>query len=101
MSEKFIRCENGDFILVRNVTKLSLQEDAIAGKTDIVAHHNGPSMPFTVASFDARKDAFAWLIDLIDRIEHGQNRSPLAPPKPGRNRTTTTTDNFTGPYEAR
>jgi len=68
MGLRFIRCEDGSYVHVRNVTRLSV-EVTYDDKATIKAHHNGPSMPFTVAEFGTSRDASSWLMDLIDRIE--------------------------------
>lgn len=68
MSLKFIRCEDGSYVHVVNITRLAIETD-YSDKSTIKAHHNGPSMPFPVAKFDTRKDAQTWLMDLINRIE--------------------------------
>lgn len=68
MDMKFIRCEDGSYVHVRNVTRLSV-EVAYDDKATIRAHHNGPSMPFTVARFETSREAQSWLMDLVDRIE--------------------------------
>jgi len=68
MGLRFIRCEDGSYVHVRNVTRLSV-EVTYDDKATIKAHHNGPSMPFTVARFETSRDANSWLMDLVDRIE--------------------------------
>ena len=93
---KFIRCEDGSYVHVKNVTRLSLQTD-FHDQTKIMAHHNGPGMPFPVAEFSARKDAQLWLTDLIERIEFGTPEPRM--PKPGP--SPRTTENLTGPYPER
>lgn len=72
MENKFIRCEDGSYVLVRNVTRLSIDTD-YDDKSRVKAHVIGPAMPFTVATFSARKDAQLWLLDLVERLEHGTN----------------------------
>lgn len=66
---KFIRCEDGSYVYVRNLTRLSLSTD-YDDKTKIKAHTVGPAMPHVIASFDSAKDAQFWLMDLVDRIEN-------------------------------
>lgn len=84
MGLKFIRCEDGSYVYVKNVTRLSVETDTLSDKSKIKAHHNGPSMPFTVADFETRREAEMWLLDLVDRIEYtlpnGRPRRPRREP---------------------
>jgi hypothetical protein len=68
--QHFIPCEDGSYVYVPNITRLSLSTD-YSDKSQIKAHTIGPGMPFTVASFETSRDAASWLADLVDRIEHG------------------------------
>lgn len=68
MGLKFIRCEDGSYIHIRNITRLAIQSE-YNDKATIRAHHNGQAMPFTVAQFETTRHAEAWLMDLVERIE--------------------------------
>lgn len=69
MGLRFIRCEDGSYLHVRNITRLAVQTD-YDDKSRIKAHHNGPAMPFTVAQFETSREAQNWLRDLVDRLEY-------------------------------
>jgi hypothetical protein len=70
----FIRCEDGSYVYVPNITRLSLNTD-FQDRTQIKVHTIGPALPFTVASFETSRDAQSWLMDLVDRLEHGTKHS--------------------------
>lgn len=68
---KFILCENGSYLLVRNITRLFVQTDEIKRTGVIKASTVGPAMPFVVASYDNKLAAKVALQELVDRIEKG------------------------------
>ena len=70
---KFIRCENGNYLLIRNVTRLFVQADEISKTAVIKASTIGPAMPFEVARYDNKLSADVALQELIDRIEKGHD----------------------------
>ena len=67
---RFIRCEDGSYVLVQNITRLSIDTD-YTHRARIKAHTIGPAMPFTVAEFETVRAAQMWLLDLVERLEHG------------------------------
>lgn len=70
---KFIRCENGSYLLIRNITRLFVQTDEVRRTGVIKASTIGPAMPFTVAQYDNKLTAEVALQELIDRIEKGHD----------------------------
>lgn len=69
----FIRCENGNYLLIKNITRLFVQADEITRKATVKASTIGPAMPFTVAQYDNKNLAEIALTELIDRIEKGHD----------------------------
>jgi hypothetical protein len=66
---KSIHCEDGGYLLVRNITRLFLAVDTISREATIKASVIGPAMPFTVAKHSTSAIARNHLEDLIDMIE--------------------------------
>lgn len=66
---KFIMCEDGSFLKIKNITRLWTEEDAISRRGAIKASMIGPAMPFTVAEFNTKSDAAMALRALIDLAE--------------------------------
>lgn len=66
---KFILCENGSYLLIRNITRLFVQVDEIKKTAVIKASTVGPAMPFVVAEYASKTAADLALLELVDQIE--------------------------------
>lgn len=66
---KFVLCEDGSYLYIRNITRLFLAEDTITKGCSIKASVIGPAMPFLVADFESRAVAALHLHALIEQIE--------------------------------
>lgn len=80
MEHKFIRCENGSFLLIRNITRLFVETDNIKKTAAIKASTVGPALPFTVATYDNTNQADTGLYMMVNWIEgnapDGNHSSP-------------------------
>lgn len=67
---RFIRCEDGSYVFIPNITRLSVSVE-YDNKSRILAHHTGLGMPYVVAVFESEHLAQIHLLDLVERIESG------------------------------
>jgi len=66
---RYILCEDGSYLHVRNVTRLFVVEDGVTRRGNIKASVIGPAMPFTVAEYDTQHEAELALQALIAQLE--------------------------------
>lgn len=66
---KFIRCSDGGFLYLKNITRLFLAGDTITQGCSVKASVIGPAMPFVVADYENRLEAEASLQALVDLVE--------------------------------
>lgn len=69
MKSKFILCEDGSYLKVKNITRMWAAEDAITRRGTIKASMIGPAMPFTVSEHDTKDRAAQALQALVALVE--------------------------------
>lgn len=72
MKSKFILCEDGSYLHIKNITRLWVAEDAITRRGQIKASMIGPAMPFTVSEHDTKDSAAMALQALVELTEEGE-----------------------------
>lgn len=66
---RFIKCDDGSYLYVRNITRVFITTDVTDENAIIKASVIGPAMPFTVTKYPDKHQAELALVDLILRLE--------------------------------
>lgn len=67
--DKWIRCEDGSYLQIRRIHRLSVQENVVDGIAAVKAHISGMQHPYTIANYENTQCAQNALMLLIDRLE--------------------------------